>query len=373
MEKATAAIEQHTRRDCDKTTSELEAIAAKYAINISTIDLRRIRYEKLPAEQQPQEPYCCEYRNQHGQQRHLMQCFCECDDLDECVGDSCCCKSASGSRIHQIRRIVRTATDRVRIPWPGGAIKIDCGVPLAFAGLGSWYWLCQLSPASVTISAFLQVLVLSALGGLHVVSLAVEWRTKFFLCWICLSIAVLYYQFWVEIMPACSNTYTALLHVLLFAMLASLFLATHSQPRHRASVADSEVRGSYCRICQAWVFGRDHHCVWLDDCVGAHNHRVFLCFLCTFALLASQFAWLGSNGHFAPTSQPLLQSTTWYAGLSSVAVWLLLAGQLWQVSINRLACESIAIAKRTRQLQRRYDEFTKSPRLREERDREQYY
>ncbi|XP_021942036.1 probable protein S-acyltransferase 16, partial [Zootermopsis nevadensis] len=32
----------------------------------------------------------------------------------------------------------------------------------------------------------------------------------------------------------------------------------------------------HCRICQACVIKRDHHCVWLDCCIGDKNHQLFV-------------------------------------------------------------------------------------------------
>ncbi|XP_022090906.1 palmitoyltransferase ZDHHC23-like [Acanthaster planci] len=35
-------------------------------------------------------------------------------------------------------------------------------------------------------------------------------------------------------------------------------------------------RAGHCRICSHCVHRLDHHCVWIDSCVGAGNHRSFL-------------------------------------------------------------------------------------------------
>ena len=38
-------------------------------------------------------------------------------------------------------------------------------------------------------------------------------------------------------------------------------------------------RAHHCRSCRACVLRMDHHCLWLDTCVGHHNHKAFFCFL----------------------------------------------------------------------------------------------
>lgn len=32
---------------------------------------------------------------------------------------------------------------------------------------------------------------------------------------------------------------------------------------------------AHCPVCDVCVLGRDHHCVWVDNCIGVNNHRAF--------------------------------------------------------------------------------------------------
>ncbi|KAF8354658.1 dhhc-9 [Pristionchus pacificus] len=39
------------------------------------------------------------------------------------------------------------------------------------------------------------------------------------------------------------------------------------------------IRTHHCGICQRCVLGMDHHCIWINQCVGSHNHRHFFLFI----------------------------------------------------------------------------------------------
>jgi len=46
-------------------------------------------------------------------------------------------------------------------------------------------------------------------------------------------------------------------------------------------------RAHHCSICMRCIIKMDHHCPWVNNCVGALNHKFFLQFLCYIFLLCS--------------------------------------------------------------------------------------
>lgn len=39
------------------------------------------------------------------------------------------------------------------------------------------------------------------------------------------------------------------------------------------------MQSGHCPLCKSCVYKRDHHCFWIDNCVGYLNHRAFVAYL----------------------------------------------------------------------------------------------
>ncbi|XP_034972493.1 palmitoyltransferase ZDHHC23 isoform X3 [Zootoca vivipara] len=161
---------------------------------------------------------CCEYLDRKGQRSHLAACFCECEDLDEGCERWLTCRSLPPGTLE---RIADTVTDRFRLPWLRGAVKVDI----------------SLLPPVILLPVFLHIAALHLLLALVIlISLPVlvlwyyylthrkKGRTLFFLSLGLFSLGYMYYVFLQEVVPRghVSTSQVTLLTCGLILMLVAL-------------------------------------------------------------------------------------------------------------------------------------------------------
>ncbi|KAF3695360.1 putative palmitoyltransferase ZDHHC12 [Channa argus] len=123
-----------------------------------------------------------------------------------------------------------------------------------------------------------------------------------------------------------------------------MMIPQSSTPRLRRCgycLLQQPMRAKHCKTCKHCVRRFDHHCPWIENCVGERNHRWFVIYLLV-QLLALLWAlhialsgispsitwqqWFRANG--------LLLASLGFVGVFSVVSMVLLGCHLYLVSIN---------------------------------------
>lgn len=282
---------------------------------------------------------CCEYVNRHGERSHVAACCCDCEDLDDAFDRFL---KREPQKPESLTHVAAVVSDRIRVPWFwGGARKLDLSIIPPLILLPALLHLAALH-------LLFGVVVLMALPGLvlwyYFFTHRKKGRTLFFLSLALFSLAYMYYLFVSEVFPRGDVGQVELAAVSLGVVLTLLALfhtkrdpgiirldkqAVHSTvtyynlPEDKDSsinggnqdvsvtavqrVESSEQEGSelresgrrnwcsvcrivrppragHCRICGVCVQRLDHHCVWINNCVGQANHVSFLLTLVFFLL-----------------------------------------------------------------------------------------
>ncbi|XP_071369369.1 palmitoyltransferase ZDHHC23-B-like isoform X1 [Centroberyx affinis] len=347
---------------------------------------------------------CCEYVNRLGERSHVAACCCDCEDLDEACDRWMKREPQSPDSLSRLSAVVM---DRIRVPWLwGGARKLDLSVipPLILLPV-----LLHLA----ALHFLLGVAVLTALPGLvlwyYYFTHRKKGRTLFFLSLALFSLTYMYYLFIAEVFPRGDVgpaqmgavtvgfvlTMAALAHtkkdpgvvrpkqadvhstVTYYSALVDRDPAVNGTRREVTTVAnraasseqagEEEVqsgrlnwcpvcrvvrppRAGHCRICDVCVLRLDHHCVWINSCVGQANHRSFLLTLLLF-LLTSLYgislvlqsvcpqqnlltALLYCPGVYNQYSTALCFTCAWYSSIVTGGLLHLLILQVINVSYN---------------------------------------
>ncbi|NWI89633.1 ZDH23 Palmitoyltransferase, partial [Pitta sordida] len=109
-------------------------------------------------------------------------------------------------------------------------------------------------------------------------------------------------------------------------------------------------RAGHCRLCGRCVRRLDHHCVWINSCVGEQNHRAFILAL-SFFMLTSVYgitltlhtvcrgrtpfvALFYCPGAYSDYSSALSFTCVWYCAIVTAGMGYILLIQLLNISYN---------------------------------------
>ncbi|PIK38014.1 putative palmitoyltransferase ZDHHC23 isoform X2 [Apostichopus japonicus] len=352
---------------------------------------------------------CCEYINHNGESSHILAICCDCEDLDGAC-DSLLKGEAIGDET--VNLISEDVLDRIRIPNPfgGGAKRIDHILdltifpPILCLPLG--IYVSALNPVLTLIVCFV-VAPLSIYWYYRKV-LKHRKRTQFFMSWALTSFASMYTLMVLVIYPedvisqpefAAMTLLFVFFHVCFFNTKRGAGSVTYDPPSngikskpkqpsrkrnhvnldsqlqepsfcqdHHEAVSITEgdqphstenwcqvcqiprpPRAGHCRICSSCFPRLDHHCVWLDCCIGRENHRSFILCLLVFilgclwgSLRVIVILFGGDEEEFLPmclevyasrTSAIVFVSSLYVLG-SGISVTSLLLHQVWLISHN---------------------------------------
>uniref|UniRef100_A0A8C0VXD4 Palmitoyltransferase n=1 Tax=Cyanistes caeruleus TaxID=156563 RepID=A0A8C0VXD4_CYACU len=105
------------------------------------------------------------------------------------------------------------------------------------------------------------------------------------------------------------------------------------------------MRAKHCQLCQHCVRRYDHHCPWLENCVGERNHPLFIVYLSVqlvVLLWGGHVAW---SGLYFEQSQKWLQHNIFLLVsfllifIFTIVVLLLLVSHLYLISCNTTTWE----------------------------------
>uniref|UniRef100_A0A3Q2PM91 Palmitoyltransferase n=1 Tax=Fundulus heteroclitus TaxID=8078 RepID=A0A3Q2PM91_FUNHE len=346
-----------------------------------------MKWEKLKPPE-PDDPMCCCECD-----TYKYRCCCDCEDLDEAF--------SRYERWDETSPVFGTMIDSLEISMIPALLLL----PLLLRAAALHYLL-----GAVILTA-LPGLVLSYYHTTH----RRKRRTLFFLTLALYSLAYMYYLFVTEILPRgdVSPLQTCAVTTGMILTVASLVhtkrgpgfvTASLHEANRRRRVADDDPthpdgsiqstasgetgpqsatekwtlcpvckimrppRAGHCRTCGSCVQRLDHHCVWINSCVGQANHRSFLQTLCVFVLTSVygiglvlrslcprqslMTALFYCPGVYSQPSTALCFTCCWYSTIITAGLFYLLVAQVVSISFNVTGREA-QLALRNKKGQRR--------------------
>ncbi|NXN18829.1 ZDH23 Palmitoyltransferase, partial [Indicator maculatus] len=354
---------------------------------------------------------CCEYVDRRGERNHLAECCCDCQDLDEGCERWLTGKSLSPGTLE---RIVDTVADRVRVPWFAGAVKINISlvpplvllpVLLHVAALHFLLGLLILTSLPVVMlwyyylthkrkerTLFFLSLGLFSLGYMYYVFLqevVPRGRVGYsqvvaLTCGLILMLAALsrakkdpgylpilssnkraLHQGLPECRKSVKGSSNGLHSVTTSVAASSRAVNGEAKGYSRTSAEEPEgvkkdwctkcqlvkpARAGHCRLCGRCVRRLDHHCVWINSCVGEQNHQAFILALSFFMLTAVYGITLTLHticrgrtpfvalfycpGAYSDYSSALSFTCVWYCAIVTAGMGYILLIQLLNISYN---------------------------------------
>lgn len=245
---------------------------------------------------------CCEYVDENGDRKHILECCCNCVELDYCFERCITCKPIPYSLLTKIMAMI---SERCRVPWKGGARQCSFSVilpivmiPLFLIAAAQGVWM------SVVTFAFLPIFLIY----FHFIFMKFYSYTPFFFVWnigTFFTIFIIFEYIGVTLLEIRGDENIAVIILVLFVF----YCIYKVKEKEKLSFVFSDYSGDmkasllcpdcnfkvpprtfHCYSCQACVMMRDQHCAWFNCCIGEKNHKWYMVFLIaslSFLLLCS--------------------------------------------------------------------------------------
>ncbi|CAH1407411.1 unnamed protein product [Nezara viridula] len=234
---------------------------------------------------------CCEYISSEGDIRHLLDCCCNCPEIDYCFDRLITCKPIP---TNLCARIMTGATERIRFPWKGGAKQCSLHVilpvvalPLFLTAAAQGLWI------SVVAFSFLPIF----LTYLHYILMKFYSYSSFFFVWNVASFVEVFLIFeaiGVALLEIRADENIAFICLTLCVCFCIYKIKQKEKLSHVLAEYDGDFkfnllcpecnvkippRTFHCYTCQACILMRGQHCAWFNCCIGEKNHKWYMLFL----------------------------------------------------------------------------------------------
>ena len=314
----------------------------------------------------PSEPRlgCCEYkRASNGKVRNVLQCFCECDDVDETM-DHLLTRGQMPTR-SQMRRIEDDCTDRIRLPWVTGAVRVNPWIIFIPLILYAEVWLVEMTDSTVMLPCTIFSVFLYT--SVTFMTSADRARSKMHASFTAWTIVQVVFAYFAILRHSVSASYDVVAVLLVAVILLNAWHVHFGDPGHlpdlsppvksskddlaKYYISNGLRRAKYCRISNRVIAHYDHYCIWLGAPIGKLNHGSFLLFLVSVSLGGFLFFWKSisipvvfmiDEDHTGRSTQSnFLTLCSTHALLGAIGCSALLLRQCYLISLGMTTYESL--------------------------------